>query len=50
MFSDWRKRGKSEWTREIELEVLAGTLPNDLAQYVMEDNEAFRKEIVEFYV
>ena len=26
------------------------TLPNDLAQYVVEDNEAFQKEIVEFYV
>ena len=26
------------------------TLPNDLAQYEVEDNEAFQKEIVEFYV
>ena len=29
------------------LEQLAATLPNDLAQYVVEDNEAFQKEIVE---
>ena len=33
-----------------ELELLAATLPNDLARYVVEDNEAFQKEIVEFYV
>ena len=26
------------------------TLPNDLSQYVVEDNEAFQKGIVEFYV
>ena len=25
-------------------------LPNDLAQYVVEDKEAFQKKIVEFYV
>ena len=31
-----------------ELELLAVTLPNDLAQYVVEDNEAFQKEIVEW--
>ena len=29
-----------------ELELQAATLPNDLAQYVVVDNEAFQKEIV----
>ena len=33
---------RSEWT-----ELLAATLPNDLAQYVVEDIEAFQKKIVE---
>ena len=31
-------------------EQLTATLPKDLAQYVVDDNEAFQKEIVEFYV
>ena len=44
----WGKRGNSEWTRESWNYLMAATLPNDLARYVMEDNEAFQKEIVGF--
>ena len=44
----WGKRGNSEWTRESWNYLLAATLPNDLARYIMEDNEAFQKEIVGF--
>jgi len=42
------KQMREERMDQGELELLAVTLPNDLAQYVVEDNEAFQKEIVEW--
>ena len=36
---------REERMEQGELELLAETLPNDLVQYVVEDNEAFQREI-----
>ena len=46
----WLAETWEERMDQGELELLAATLPNDLAQYLMEDNEAFQKEIVDWRI